>query len=89
MTINYQEEWNKILCMGNSRPYVFRTRLERLLLLTKNYSISMKKEGLTKLCDKVFNMLQYLSDQSNQNSSGELKSYNVLLDYLIEIRSAV
>ncbi|MCR8852856.1 hypothetical protein [Lysinibacillus fusiformis] len=70
-----ENEIINLLSSKNSRPYIFRTRLERVLERLLNYS---EKNNLTLLRNKsleVKSKLSYISDQSNQTSDGSLKSF--------------
>jgi hypothetical protein len=70
-----ENELTNLLTLKDSRPYVFRTRLERTLERVYKYS---DNEGFTKmrdLCLEIKSKLNYISDQSNQTSDGSLKSF--------------
>jgi len=80
MLNEYAVQWQTLLNMSKERPYVFRTRLERLLLKTIKYATCTADNGLKELCISMKNKLSYLSDQSNHTSDGTLRSYIVLKD---------
>jgi hypothetical protein len=70
-----ENEIINLLSSENSRPYIFRTRLERVLERLLKYS---EKNNLSLLKSKsleVKSKLNYISDQSNQTSDGSLKSF--------------
>lgn len=70
-----ENEIINLLSSKNSRPYIFRTRLERVLERLLNFS---EKNNLTLLRNKsleIKSKLSYISDQSNQTSDGSLKSF--------------
>jgi hypothetical protein len=63
-------------------PYVFRTRLERLLLrIRKLAEKSQNKEVLTE-CTNILNKFKDLSDKSNQTNDGTPQSLNYLRESL-------
>lgn len=80
------QEWDRILLLEKSSPYVFRTRLERVVNHTVRYADSESNNMLLNMCKNVRNKLQYISDQSNQTSDGCLNSYIVLKTDMVSIR---
>lgn len=80
------QEWNNILMLENSSPYVFRTRLERALNHTVRYANSEKDEQLLGACKLMVHKLQYISDQSNQTADGCLNSFIVLKQDMLSIK---
>lgn len=79
-------EWNKILSLEKTSPYVFRTRLERTIKHTINYANEKHQDGIKMQCRKVLDKLQYISDQSNQTSDGCLNSFIVLKEDMLYIQ---
>lgn len=75
---NIKIEWENILQMGNTSPYVFRTRLERAINHSDLYAKQTNNTILKELCEMIKNKLKYISDQSNQTSDGMLNSYSIL-----------
>ena len=80
------QEWSKILLSERTSPYVFRTRLERVLRHTLNYAGLENDLQIENKCTKVLSKLNYISDQSNQTSDGCLNSYRVLKDDMMQIQ---
>lgn len=80
------QEWSNILALEKSSPYVFRTRLERVLNHTIRYANSVKNEQLLEICKLVIHKLQYISDQSNQTSDGCLNSFIILKQDMLKIK---
>ena len=78
MRIKLLQEWIDILNMRRISPYVFRTRLERVLNHTVTYANMEKNIKLKKMCNEILEKLKYISDQSNQTSDGILNSFVVL-----------
>ncbi len=78
MEKNLKIEWEYIMNNGNASPYVFRTRLERILKHTLKYAKNSNDSLLNKLCERINDKLKYISDQSNQTTDGILVSYTVL-----------
>lgn len=78
-------EWNKILDMRDASPYLFRTRIERIINHSINYASEINNTKLKNICELIRYKLNYISDQSNQTSDGMLNSYRVLHDNMIEI----
>ena len=83
------QEWNRILSLEKASPYVFRTRLERVVNHTIRYADSEKDNMLLNICRNVLTKLQYISDQSNQTSEGCLNSFIVLKADMVSIRDAL
>ena len=83
------QEWNRILLLEKASPYVFRTRLERVVNHTIRYADSEKDNMLLNICRNVLTKLQYISDQSNQTSEGCLNSFIVLKADMVSIRDAL
>ena len=80
------KDWNEILLMGKCTPYVFRTRLERIINKTQKYSEQVKDKELNEAGLYLLEKLKYISDQSNQTSDGCLNSFIVLKDDIIKVR---
>lgn len=74
------DEFRDLLTLRNSRPYVFRTRLERLLIRASLLAKNCDREDILYICEQVKHKLKYVSDQSNQTSDGTLKSFVFLED---------
>lgn len=85
MRENMINMWNEIYSMSKSRPYVFKTRLERALLKTKKYCGITQCNLLYSLCMELSEKMTYISDNSNHTSDGELRSYIVLKDDIKKI----
>lgn len=64
-----------LLSSKSSRPYIFRTRLERVLEKLLRYSEKNNLAFLRSKSLEVKSKLSYISDQSNQTSDGSLKSF--------------
>lgn len=86
MKKNLFAEWDNILTMKKSTPYVFRTRLERTINLTLKHSRENGNKDLFDMANKMLEKLQYISDQSNQTSDGCLNSFLVLEDDMLALR---
>lgn len=75
-----ETELSDILKLRQSRPYVFRTRLERALERTLYFATNSSRTDILNLCSQIKEKLNYISDQSNQTSDGTLKSFTFLED---------
>ncbi len=83
------QEWDSMLLLEKSSPYVFRTRLERVLNHTVKYANCEKNEGLLDACKSIIHKLKYISDQSNQTSDGCLTSFSVLRHDMYTVRDGL
>lgn len=72
--------WTELLQESRIRPYVFKTRLQRAIMETKKYCNDVSDNELLMLVARLEDNMRYISDQSNQTSDGELKSYALLYD---------
>lgn len=81
------QEWNNILLLEKSSPYVFRTKLERTLNHTIKYATMKKNNQLLEACKTIAHKLQYISDQSNQTSDGCLNSFIILKEDMLSIKN--
>lgn len=81
--------WDDILKMDKEKPYVFRTRLNRAILKTEKYGREFHRAESLKLCGRIREKMNCISDQSNHNSDGELRSYLVLKDDIVELRGSL
>lgn len=81
------QEWNNILLLEKSSPYVFRTKLERALNHTIKYATMEENNQLLEDCKTIAHKLQYISDQSNQTSDGCLNSFIILKEDMLSIKS--
>lgn len=73
MTI--ESELSNLLTLEQSRPYVFRTRLERAMERTLHFASDSSKQDIVNYCNQIKEKINYISDQSNQTSDGTLKSF--------------
>lgn len=64
--------WGELLNMNKVRPYVFRTRLNRVILKTKRYGYETNNVLLQDMCSELEHKMSLISDQSNQTSDGKL-----------------
>ena len=76
--LNIQNELNGLLELSNTRPYVFRTRFDRVLEKLQLISQKEIRTDIEKQCLKIKEKMMYISDQSNQTSDGTLKSFVIL-----------
>ena len=81
------DEWKALILESKSSPYVFRTRLERIIHHTKRYTEVNNDKILEKKCNEILEKLKYISDQSNQTSDGHLNSFVILKDNIIFIKN--
>ena len=81
--------WDELVQMNKVRPYVFKTRLQRAILRTTKYGMEQDDTSLQQLCEKLEHKLAFISDQSNQTSDGELRSYLILKEDMEQIRVAL
>lgn len=81
--------WEELKTMNKVRPYVFKTRLNRAILKTKRYGQEENDVSLISLCEQLEQKLRYISDQSNQTSDGELRSFLVLKDDIEKISNSL
>ena len=81
------KEWDNILTLENTSPYLFRTKLERSLNHTVKYAKMENNNHLLELCNGIIYKLQYISDQSNQTSDGCLKCFIVLKQDILAVKA--
>lgn len=77
----------KLLVSEKASPYVFRTRLERILYELEHDLIFSENIKVINLCSSIKMKLKCLSDQSNQTPDGTLNSYLFLKNDLNELLS--
>ena len=80
------QEWDNILKLERTSPYVFRTKLERVLNHTIKYASNEKNNQLLEVCKMISHKLMYISDQSNQTSDGCLNSFRVLKQDMLTVK---
>lgn len=83
------QEWNNILLLEKSSPYVFRTRLERTINHTIKYANVENNNKLLEACKLIAHKLNYISDQSNQTSDGCLNSFIILKQDIMDIKAKI
>ena len=83
------QEWNSILLLEKASPYVFRTKLERVLNHTVKYANCEKDNQLLEACKLIEHKLKYISDQSNQTSDGCLNSFIVLKQDMLIVEAGL
>lgn len=77
-----------LLSSGEVRPYVFRTRLERLLFKINKKALECSDSKIiVDKCMEIKMKLNCLSDQSNQTPEGTLNSYLILKNDLTDLLS--
>lgn len=81
--------WNELLQDNKVRLYVFKTRLQRAIIETKKYSEEKNDKELCEQLEKLEDSMKYISDQSNQTSDGELRSYLILKDDMKRIEKRI
>lgn len=79
--------WDELMEMSKVRPYVFKTRLHRAIIQTQKYGNEKNNGKLMELCQQLEDKMRFISDQSNQTSDGELRSYLVLKEDMQKIRN--
>jgi len=84
--INEIIELNKY---NKSRPYLFRTRLERVLNRIIRQSEKKQDQYVHDFAVDMKEKLRCLSDQSNQSTDGTLKSYDFLKNDIYELYSMI
>lgn len=77
--------WSDLLQDNKVRPYVFKTRLQRAIVETKKYCKEKSERELWTQIEELEDKIKYISDQSNQTSDGELRSYLILKDDIEKI----
>lgn len=77
--------WSDLLQDNKVRPYVFKTRLQRAIVETKKYCEEKRERELWVQIENLEDKMKYISDQSNQTSDGELRSYLILKDDIEKI----
>ena len=77
--------WGNLLQDNKVRPYVFKTRLQRAIVETKKYCEEKNERELWTHIEELEDKIKYISDQSNQTSDGELRSYLILKDDIEKI----
>ena len=83
------DEWKSLLQQEKTSPYLFRTRLERLLKYTDIYAKRTNNSILKQKIIETYSRLRYISDQSNQTSDGTLNSFLVLKEDFAEITNLI
>lgn len=83
--LRVQDELVGLLDLSKARPYVFRTRLERVLEKLFSLSSIESRNDIQNKCIKLKEKLNYISDQSNQSSDGTLKSFLYLKDDIVNL----
>lgn len=68
-------ELENLINSHNIRPYVFRTRLERVLMRASILAVEQAQEDTLLIINDIKDKLNYISDQSNQTSDGTVKSF--------------
>lgn len=84
-----KSEQNEILLLEKASPYVFRTKLERVLNHTIKYANCENDNQLLEACKSIVNKLKYISDQSNQTSDGCLNSFIVLKQDMLLVKAGL
>ena len=84
-----KQEISNLLDLEKARPYVFRTRLERVLLKVSNFASTASMTDLKIDCENLRDKLHYISDHSNQTSDGTLKSFTLLKQDIINLMGKV
>lgn len=80
-----QKELKNLLQSGNSRPYIFRTRLERTIERVQYLAEIENNQDIKTRCLNLKNKLNFISDQSNQTSDGTLRSFSYLKKDIVEV----
>lgn len=83
---------DEIIESSSSRPYIFRTRLERFIIRLTFFESGVNldhRDVIINICDSIKNKINYISDKSNQNSEGELNSYGFFKDDLLKLKSLI
>jgi hypothetical protein len=83
---------DEIIESSSSRPYIFRTRLERLIIRLTFFESGVnldQRDVILNICNSIKNKINYISDKSNQNSDGELNSYGFFKDDLLKLKSLI
>jgi hypothetical protein len=82
-------EIEKLLELSKASPYVFRTRLERVLYKINHNSAYSQDSDVVSKCNSIGIKLKCLSDQSNQTPDGTLNSFLFLEKDLVELLSVI
>lgn len=85
---NSIEEINALFNLKN-RPYLFRTRLERILIRLEAQAKELNDENVLSLCSELMDKLKCISDKSNQTADGTLKSFIYLKEDLINLNKKI
>lgn len=83
------QEWSNILLLEKTSPYVFRTKLERVINHTIKYANYENDNQLLEVCKLIIHKLKYISDQSNQTSDGCLNSFVVLKQDMLAVKAGL
>lgn len=81
------KEIEKLFETKNGRPYLFRTRLERLIIRLRVQA--KHDENILDICNKIYDKLQCISDKSNQTPEGTLKSFVYIEEDLIKLNQSI
>lgn len=75
---NISAEFTELLSQNNVKPYIFKTRLERLLTRASTYATQQSRHDIVAEIEEIEAKIKYISDQSNQAPDGTLKSFSFL-----------
>jgi len=82
-------EFADLLSENNVKPYIFRTRLERLLTRASAYAKQQSRQDIVAEIEEIEDRIKYISDQSNQAPDGTLKSFTFLESELKSLYSSI
>lgn len=79
---NIQKQIITLIENKYAKPFIFRTRYERLLLHIINYSKETANDALLAYANDRMKTLKNVSDKSNMTSDGVCAGYNLFIDSL-------
>lgn len=70
-------------------PYIFRTRFERSMLRVISWAKENSLEDIENISTNLKEKLHLISNQSNPNSDGSLKSFKYLQKDIIQLKKCL
>lgn len=87
--VNLVAELENTVQYSKIKPFIFRTRLERVLNRIISYSKSENNITVLKQAEEIKQKFLCLSDQSNISVDGTLKSYEFMKDDIEKLNKLI
>lgn len=82
---NLEKTLNLLIDSHNMRPFLFRTRFERIMIRLIAYANETEQTVLADLVESSLDKMKAIIDKSNTTSDGTLRSYILLQDDMRQI----